>query len=110
MMDHLPRAVLRNPIKFELASIHNYVMRRLIRTHERAANGQISKDEAPGYAIQVKIALGLLERTAPVPKGDDGERGPVTINVAIISSEVAGHQAQANGASVRFIGGAGDGA
>ena len=84
MMDHIPREALRNPIKFELSSIHNYVMRRLLRTHEKAANGLIDKDHAPGYGIQVKIAMGILERTAPVPRFIEPENAARPVQIAIV--------------------------
>ena len=67
-MDHIPRAAIRNPVRFEMASVRTYLLSRLIRTHEKAAKGEIHKDAAPSYGIQVKIALGILEHTDPVPK------------------------------------------
>lgn len=110
-MDPLPLSV-RDPVRFRLESVRNHLLKLLVRTYERGLDGRITKDDAPGYAVGAKVALALLDRTDPVPKAGDGDRGPITVNVAIITSEAggAGHAAQANGVAIRFSGGDGDGA
>ena len=111
MDDHLSRAAARNPVRFELNSLHNFASRELVRVFDKAMKGQIPKDDVPCYSLGVKVGLAIWDRTAPVPKAGEGERGPITINVAIVTSEAggAGHAAQANGVAIRFSGGDGDG-
>lgn len=65
---HLPRAALRNPIRFELSSIRTHLLKRLVRTYERGLSGEIDKESAPGYSVGVKAAIALLDRTDPAPK------------------------------------------
>lgn len=110
MDSHVSREALRNPVRFELDSVHTYVCRRVVRTMERGLSGQIDKDQAPGYAVGLKAALALLDRTAPVPRAGNEPQRPTAINIAIISSDAAGHASQAHGVAVRFVGGNGYGA
>ena len=50
----------------------------------------------------------LAARVDPIPKVTDEPRGPVTVNVAIVSTERAGLTAQGNGVAIRIRGGNGN--
>ena len=80
----LPKAALRDPVKFELSSIHNYVTKRLVKVFDDSTQGKIGKDEAPGVALGVKIGLALWERTAPIPRVIEPENATRPVNIAIV--------------------------
>lgn len=93
----------------EVAGFQAEDLRRAMDVTRDALTATTGKGE-PDHSTRLRASenifgwVGLRGARKPV----EGERGPVTIHVAIVSSEVAGHQAQANGASIRFIGGTGD--
>jgi hypothetical protein len=66
-MNPLPLEI-RDPVRFRLESIRTHLLKRLVRTYERGLNGEIDKDQAPGYHVGVKAAQMLLDRIDPVPR------------------------------------------
>jgi hypothetical protein len=64
------------------------------------------------HAKRGSVKLGaireVLSRTDVVPKSGDDDRGPVSINVVIVSTGRAGLPAQGNGVAVRIGRGNGD--
>ena len=70
MGDHVPRAALRDPIRFELQAIRTWLCRRLVRTAERGLSGQIPAKQAKGYAVGLKAAEILFDRVEPSPKAN----------------------------------------
>jgi hypothetical protein len=93
----------------EVAGFEAEDLRRAMLVTREALTATVKGE--PDYPTRLRASenifgwVGLRGSRKPV----EGERGPVTINVAIISSEL-GHASQADGVAIRFSGGAGDGA
>lgn len=111
MDEFISRAMLRDPVRWELDRLATFVKSRVFLISEKGAQGRIHKDAAPGYMVGLKGYLALLDRVAPVPKAETGERAPAVINIAIITSE---HHApgapETNGRAIRIVSSEGDGA
>lgn len=64
----------------------------------------------PHTPLRTKLRAAQLVTDRTDPLQVDADRRPVSINVAIISTEAARHPTPVNGHAVRFLGGNGDGA
>ena len=109
----LPRAAILNPVKFELAAVHNYVCRRLLKVFELGTQGKIPAKQQRSYDLGVKVGLAILERTAPINQPQVALLAPnsVVLNLSPVAAQsAAGLELPPSGLELHLGGGNGHGA